>query len=200
MYIVIVKYALDGLSNQTLMNTVKVAIVAMFCALSIGTDYAMYGLLNVKFMDFIVFVGGFCFGPVVGVLVGVISWSVYGTLNPQGFVLPVLLATMFSEAFYGVAGGLLRKGFTGFKGEAWRASLFFASVGAVLTLMYDVVTNVVFGLTAGWNVVFAVVVGFVPFGLVHEISNLVFFGVGSVPVISAVNKVVGGERNVNVKE
>lgn len=182
------------------MNTIKIAIITMFCALSIGTDYALYGLWNVKLMDFIVFVGGFCFGSVVGVLVGVISWTVYGTLNPQGFVLPVLLATMCSEMIYGIAGGLLRKGLTNLKGETKKASVFFASVGALLTLIYDVVTNIVFGLTAGWNVVFAVVVGFVPFGLTHEISNLVFFGIGSVPVISAINDVVGGERNVNLEE
>jgi len=182
------------------MNTIKIAIIVTFCALSIGTNYAMYGLLNVKLMDFIVFVGGFCFGSVAGVSVGVISWAVYGTLNPQGFVLPILLATTFSETIYGIAGGLLRKGLTDFKGETRKASVFFASVGALLTLAYDVITNVVFGLTVGWNVIFAVVVGFIPFGLAHEISNLVFFGVGSVAVISAINKVVGGERNVNLKE
>jgi uncharacterized membrane protein len=160
----------------------------------------MYGLWNVKLMDFIVFIGGFCFGPIVGVLVAVISWTVYGTLNPQGFVLPILFATMFSETIYGIAGGLLRKGLINLKGETREASVFFASVGALLTLMYDVITNIVSGLTWGWNVVFAVVVGFFPFGLAHEISNFVFFGVGSVPVISAVNKIVGDERNVNVKE
>jgi hypothetical protein len=182
------------------MNTVKVAVIAVFCAVSIGTNYALFSLWNVKLMDFIVFVGGFCFGPVVGVSIGLISWSVYGTLNPQGFVLPVLFATMFSETIYGIAGGLLRKGLTGMKEEAWRASVLFASVGVLLTLIYDVVTNIVFGLSAGWNVVFAIVVGFIPFGLVHEISNMFFFGVGSVPVISAINKVVGGERNVNLEE
>lgn len=182
------------------MNTIKIAVIAVFCAVSIGTDYALFSLWNVKLMDFIVFVGGFCFGPVVGVSVGVISWTVYGTLNPQGFVLPVLLATMFSETIYGIAGGILRKRLTGLKEEAWRASVFFASVGVLLTLIYDIITNVVFGLTAGWNVVFAVVVGFIPFGLVHEISNLVFFGVGSVPVISAISKLVGGDGNVNLEK
>jgi uncharacterized membrane protein len=182
------------------MNALKISMIAMFCALSIGTDYALYGLWNVKLMDFIVFVCGFCFGSVAGASVGVISWSVYGTLNPQGFVLPVLLATTFSETIYGIAGGLLRKGLTDLKGETRKASVFFASVGALLTVIYDVVTNVVFGLVAGWNVVFAVVVGFIPFGLTHEISNFVFFGVGSVSVITAINKVVGGERNVNLKE
>ena len=183
------------------MQTLKIAIIACLVALSIGTNYALAGVWNVKLMDFIVFVGGFCFGPVVGVLVGVISWAVYGTLNPQGFMLPIWLATMFSETIYGITGGLLRKGLgNNLKGERWKASIFFAWIGALLTLVYDVVTNVVFGLTVGWNVIFAVVVGFIPFGLVHEASNLFFFGFGSVPVISAINKVVGGENSVNFKE
>lgn len=181
-------------------GTVKIVIIVMFSALSIGTDYAMYSYWNVKFMDFIVFIGGFCFGPVVGVSVGLISWAVYGVVNPQGFVLPVLLATMFSETIYGIAGGLLGKGLKNPKEETWKASVFFASVGAVLTVIYDVITNVVFGLTAGWNVVFAIVIGVIPFGLAHEISNFVFFGVGSVPIISAINKLIGGEKNVNIKK
>jgi LytS/YehU family sensor histidine kinase len=172
---------MDGLSNQlnrVRMQARKTAIIVCLAALSIGTNYALMGVWNVKLMDFIVFIGGFCFGPVVGVLVGVISWIVYGTLNPQGFVLPVLLATTFSETIYGLAGGLLREGFTDFKEGMWKASVFFASVGALLTLVYDVITNVVFGLTVGWNVVFAVVFGFIPFGLTHEISNWCFSGLG----------------------
>jgi hypothetical protein len=186
---------------ESTMQTLRIAIVACLVALSIATNYALIGVWNVKLMDFIVFVGGFCFGPVVGVLIGVLSWAVYGTLNPQGFVLPIWLATMFSETIYGIAGGFLRKGLrTNFKGEWWRASVFFASVGALLTLVYDVVTNVVFGLTVGWNVVFAVVVGFIPFGLVHVASNLFFFFFGSVPVISAIKDVVGGENSVILKE
>jgi hypothetical protein len=183
------------------MQTLKIAVVTGLAALSIGTNYALMGAWNVKLMDFIVFVGGFCFGPLVGVLIGAISWAVYGTLNPQGIVLPIWLATMFSETIYGIMGGFLRKVLgSNLKGERWRASVFFASIGALLTLLYDVITNVVFGLTVGWNVIFAVVVGFVPFGLLHEVSNICFFGFGSVPVISAISKVLGGESNVNPKE
>lgn len=176
------------------MQTLKIAIIACLVALSIGTNYALVGVWNVKLMDFIVFIGGFCFGPVVGILIGVISWAVYGTFNPQGLMLPILLATTLSETIYGIAGGLLRKGLNNLEGERWKASVFFASMGALLTLVYDVVTNVVFGLAFGWNVIFAVVVGFIPFGVLHEISNLVFFGFGSVPVISAINKIIGGEK------
>ena len=195
---------MDGLSNQHIgwkMQALKVAVIACLVALSIGTNYALAGVWNVKLMDFIVFIGGFCFGPLVGVLVAVISWAVYGTMNPLGFVLPIWLATMLTETIYGMAGGLLRKGLGGnVRGEWWKASVFFGCVSALLTLAYDVVTNVVFGLTVGWNIVFAVIVGFVPFGLVHVVSNVFFFFFGSVPVISAIDDIFGGESSVNLKE
>jgi hypothetical protein len=194
---------MDGLSNQltrTQMQTIKIAIIACLVALSIGTNYALIGVWNVKLMDFIVFIGGFCFGPVVGILIGLISWAVYGTLNPQGFVLPILLATTFSETIYGIAGGLLRKAVDSLKGEWRKASVFFASIGAILTFIYDIITNTVFGLTVGPNIIVAIIVGFIPFGLIHVVSNLVFFGFGSVPVISAIDKIIGGEHDVNLKE
>jgi len=184
------------------MQTLKIAVIACLVALSIGTNYALIGVWNVKLMDFIVFVGGFCFGSVVGVLIGVVSWSVYGTLNPQGFVLPILLATMFSETIYGIAGGLVRKGFDSveLKSKTLNAYVFFGTLGIFLTLTYDVVTNIVFGYVSGVNVILAVVIGFFPFGLFHVISNAVFFGLGCVPTINAVFKVTKGEQVENHKE
>ena len=191
---------MDYLAKVRRLNTVKLCTIALLCAISIGTDYVLYSLWNVKFMDLIVFVGGFCFGPLAGVSVGLISWAVYGVVNPQGFVLSVLVATAFSESIYGLAGGLLRKVVTNPRGEGWKAGVFFGSVGVILTVTYDILTNIAFGLTAGWNVVYAVVIGFVPFGIVHEVSNMVFFGFGSIPLISAISKITGGERNVNLEK
>lgn len=183
------------------MQTFKVALIASLVGLSIGTNYLLIGLWNVKLMDFIVFIGGFCFGPVVGISIGVISWGVYGSMNPQGFMLPVWLATMFSEPIYGVVGALLRMALgDNVKTEWWRASVLFALTGALLTVTYDVVTNAVFGLSMGWSALFAIIVGFIPFGLLHVVSNLLFFFFGSVPVISAINNIMGGETNVNTEK
>jgi uncharacterized membrane protein len=64
-------------------------------------------VVNVKFMDLIVFVSGVVFGPLMGASVGVLTWLVYGTLNPYGFSLPILLATCTGESIYGIIGGML---------------------------------------------------------------------------------------------
>ncbi len=180
------------------MNSKKLALIAILAAVSIGTNYAMMPIYNVKFMDLIVFVGGFCFGPLAGASIGVISWAVYGTLNPYGFSLVIWLSTMFSESIYGVAGGILRKNLNLNQLDVSRRDrvnigLFFGMLGMFLTLLYDIITNVVFGFVSGWNVLFALIMGFM-FGLIHMISNAFFFGLGCRPAINAIFKAVGGEN------
>jgi hypothetical protein len=179
------------------MNTRKTAAIAILVALAIGTNYAMMSFYNVKLMDIIVFLGGFCFGPLAGGLTAIISWGVYGTLNPIGFSLPVWLATMFSETIYGVAGGIVRrlldKPEVSFKSDARGLCIFFGALGLLLTLSYDVVTNIVFGYVSNWNILFSIFTGFIPFGLTHELSNAFFFGVGCVPAISGLLRAMGGK-------
>lgn len=180
------------------MNSKKIAVIVALSALSVATNFAMISVYNVKFMDLFVFVGGFCFGPFVGGLIGVFSWCVYGVFNPFGFSLPVWLATMCCESFYGVAGGFVGRRLggevLGLSRGLRRFGVFFGAFGVFLTFVYDVVTNVAFGVFFYGNVLYSVIVGFVPFGLVHVLSNCLFFGVGCVPAIVAIRKVVGGEN------
>jgi hypothetical protein len=176
------------------MNSKKIAMIAILVSVAIATNYAMMPLYNIKLMDIIVFLGGFCFGPLAGASIGVTSWAVYGTLNPLGFSIPILLATMLSESIYGVAGGLIKKSFTenfsGFKKEQTSVYVFFGILGFLLTLTYDVITNIVFGYVYSPSILVAIIVGFVPFGLAHVISNAFFFGLGCVPAINALLNVI----------
>jgi hypothetical protein len=186
---------MDYPSNQ--MNTRKTAAILVLVALATGTSYAMMPLYNIKLMDIIVFLGGFLFGPLAGGLIGILSWTVYGTLNPMGFSLPILFATMFSESIYGVAGGaigkVLAKPDINLKSGARSLCFFFGALGLLLTLSYDVVTNIVFGYVNNWSILFSVLTGFIPFGLAHELSNAFFFGVGCVPAMGALLKAFGGK-------
>jgi hypothetical protein len=183
----------------------EIAIIAVLVALAIGTNYALISIYNVKFMDLITFVGGFCFGPIVGAAVGIFSWIIYGAVNPLGFSLHIWVATMSAEAVFGVAGGILGRSMRHSANSAsWKRKpsgwLFLGAIGMLLTLLYDVITNAVWGYIYGPNMVIAVIMGFVPFGLVHMISNAFFFGVGGIPTIRAVLKVVGGENGHAIVE
>jgi uncharacterized membrane protein len=181
------------------MNTRKIAVIAVLVALAVGTNYAMTPLFNVKLMDVIVFIGGICFGPVVGALIGVISWAVYGTLNPYGFFLPIWFATMLSESIYGVVGGLIKTSLneyrSGAKNPPETLYVFFGTLGVLLTLIYDVITNIVFGYVSNWSILLAVIAGFVPFGIAHVVSNAFFFGLGCVPAIKALSNIIGVDKS-----
>jgi len=175
-------------------NTLKVSIVATLVALCVATNYALIGVHQVKAMDFIVFVGGFCFGAYAGAFVGIFTWAVYGVFNPYGFVPQVWLATMFSEAIYGLLGGLLGKNFalTDFNDEPRKLSVFFGTMGFILTFIYDLVVNYAYASAFGIPFIVAIVVG-TPSTILHEVSNMAIFGVCSIPVIGALKKLSRGE-------
>ena len=180
------------------MDTVKTATVAILTALSIGTNYALSSVYNVKPMDLFTFVGGVLFGPAAGALVGVLSWSVYGVLNPYGFVPQIWVATMFSEGIYGVAGGLLNRVKVDFGRHSFAHMVFLANLGFLLTLAYDVLTNIAYAQVFGTSILVAFVLG-APFTLTHEISNTLLFGMCTIPLISAV-QVMGVGNIAKVRE
>lgn len=173
----------------------KICVVAVTVALCIGSNYALISVPNVKVMDFFVFIIGFVFGYLVGGSVGVFVWLVYGSLNPYGFVPQIWLATMFSEAIYGVAGGFIGKQATStnFVSSSLGLSFSLGAAGFLLTFVYDLITNFVYAWTFDVPLPIALIAG-VPFMLVHELSNAVLFGTCSIPLIIALEKFMGGER------
>ncbi len=161
------------------MNTRKIALFAILVALSVGTNYALVAVSNVKFMDFIVFVGGFCLGPLYGGLMGVLSWAVYGSLNPLGFNLYVWFGTMATEPIYGIAGGIIKRMFKqttleGSSDSKINIAIFFGVVGVLLTLVYDVINNVVWWQVAGNVSLIVVLIMGVPFTIAHLAVTLYF--------------------------
>ena len=177
------------------MKIIKVSTISALVALCVATDYALIGVYNVKVMDFIVFMGGFCFGPLVGALTGILSWMVYGAINPHGFVPQVWLATMFSESIYGLVGGFLSRNTDSadFSNRRLQLGAIFGVFGFASTLIYDLITNVVWALTFGVPTIIAIILG-TPFTVLHELSNIAIFVIGSVPLVIAVENLLGAKK------
>lgn len=155
-------------------------------AAAIASNYLLIGVANIKFMDLIVFTSGFIMGPTMGAITGAMVWLIYGTINPFGFSLPILIATMCSETVYGIAGGLYRKSSsngTGF--DIW-----VAVIGFLATFLYDLITNIVSAYTVGIPISVGLVTG-IPFMLAHVLSNTVFFGLGFRPLSNSIQKILG---------
>ena len=187
---------MDYLTKCFKMKPFKIAIIGTLVALSVATNYALIGVYNVKLMDFIVFFGGFCFGPLIGASMGILSWLIYGVINPYGFVPQVWLTTMFAESIYGIVGGFLGKSLASaeFRGQHFKLSIFFATMGFLPTVLYDLVTNIVYAYSFNYSVIIALLAG-APWTVLHEIANAAIFGVCSVPMITALGKLSGGLRH-----
>lgn len=166
----------------------RVGIVAILTAACIASNYLLIGVFNVKFMDLIVFVTGFTFGSYTGASVGILTWLVYGVLNPFGFSLPILAATSIGECIYGIVGGVIGSKNSKMVSGGLLSNGKFAVIGFLLTFFYDLFTNVISGLTVGIPLSIALVAG-IPFSLAHELSNTFFFFIGASYLISAIKRV-----------
>jgi hypothetical protein len=76
---------------------------------------------------------------------------------------------------------------TTFDGQRFKLSVFFATVGFLPTVLYDLITNVAYASSFNVPVVAAIFVG-APFTVLHEVANAAIFGVCSVPMITALKK------------
>ncbi|RJS82949.1 hypothetical protein CW706_06585 [Candidatus Bathyarchaeota archaeon] len=178
----------------------KISFIGIMTSLCIVTNYMLIGIPNVKFMDLFTFVSGYTMGVSSGALVGVLTWLVYGTLNPYGFNLPTLAATCTGESLYGITGGLLsgklklETNGSRFYENLWENSLIFGVIGFLLTFTYDFFTNVVTALVFEIPLIPCLIAG-IPFALIHEVSNLIIFSLLGSVIINTIQKLIGGERN-----
>lgn len=178
-----------------MLRSKKVCVIAVTVALCIGSNYALINVPNFKLMDFFVFISGVIFGSLVGASIGILIWLVYGVLNPYGFVPQIWFATMFSESVYGFVGGVIGRGMasTNITDNRIGLSFLFGSIGFFLTFLYDLITNIIYALTFNIPICIAIITG-VPFAMIHELSNTVLFGICSIPLITFLEKFIGGER------
>ena len=162
----------------------KVALIAVFTALSLGTNYAMIDIPNVKLMDALVFIAAFLFGLEVGLGSAISIWLIYGFINPYGQADPVLLLfLMTGECFYAIAGAFLRRASAAQdllnNGRPYkRMGLLFGLIGFQATFAYDVLTNFGSWIFKTSSLYQALIIGLitgVPFAIIHEASNIVFF-------------------------
>jgi hypothetical protein len=182
-----------GLKALSLSRTRKIAVISLFTALAITTDYAMLPLSNVKLMDSIVFVSALAFGLPVGVAVGGLTWVVYGSINPLGsdggLLLVVLVA---SESIYALLGCAARR-LLGFdESRIPVRSMLWGSLGLIGAFLYDVSTIVSPSLLIGEPVKVAIasLLPAAPFMVAHELSDFVFFAVAAPAMYAAIRRVL----------
>lgn len=134
---------------------------------------------NVEAFSAFLFIGGYTLGGVYGVSAAVIASLMYFGFNPQGGIFPpLLIAQMLGASLFAVAGNIYRHldyKIVNQNSTIKRASL--SLIATVVTVIYDLLTNIAYPLTTGqgFKGIIVVLAAGIPFSAVHILSNMVFF-------------------------
>jgi hypothetical protein len=178
----------------------SLAIVTVFTALAVGSDFALAGIPNVKLVDTLVFLSAYLFGFRVGASVGVLSELIWAYASPwgsPGFIAPFLIV---GEVVYAIAGYTAARVWSSGSISSPGKGLIFGGLLAICAFLWDLETNVATALIAYWpsvtatRVISTVLVG-IPFMLSHEVSDFAF-GLLVVPVVILTIPRLAGQRFV----
>jgi len=160
---------------------------------------------NVEFTSFFSFIVGLVEGAAAGAFFGSFVMLINGFVSPWGFGGLNIPFQMVGMTIAGVLGGLYRK-FTGSISFSARFSLETAVLGALIALVYDLITNFGFGIQlvlAGENPSLAlpttIAYGSV-FSLIHIVTNSAVFGILFLPATKALNRLKVGNWIWSKKE
>ncbi|TFF91615.1 hypothetical protein EU545_03440 [Candidatus Thorarchaeota archaeon] len=177
----------------TLNRSRRVAITGVMAALTLVAYYALVVAPNVELGSSVLFVTGFLFGLEMALSCVLIVAGVFGLFNPWGpsiFILEIWLAQIAGWMLFALAGHI-----TGIRrheraGTTYRRQEL-ALMGGMLTLFYDLVTNLGWSLASGIPYWVTLATG-LPFLVVHVVSNILIFGIVVIPLDDSVRRALGG--------
>jgi len=155
-----------------------VAVVAVFSASVVASDFALAPFVNFKLMDTMVFLVAFVFGFRQGAAVAVVSeavWSVVSPWGPAGAITPFLIG---GELLFALAGWGASKLWGTERKVLSPTAIFIGASLAICAFFWDFETNAASALIANWpgltlGEVFGYELsGFVfPIPLAHELAD-----------------------------
>ena len=149
--------------------------VGALAALAVAGGYCLAGVPNVEVMTLIIFVSGWLTGAGGGAAAGVIGMFIYTMANPYGAAVPLLAGSQIvCFGLVGACGGLWARLTAG----RWSSAtpVYLGLIGAVMTLVYDLATNVAIGIS--FSQVVPTLVAGIPFSLIHVLANALVFALG----------------------
>ena len=66
------------------MKTREIALISIFTAIIVASNYTLIAFPQVKIMDGMIFLAGYLFGFPIAASITILSWLIYGSLNPLG--------------------------------------------------------------------------------------------------------------------
>ena len=151
-----------------------ISITAIMTALALVGNYALVSVPNLELGSSILFVTAYIFGASMAIWSTLIMSLLFGIINPWGGFIPQIWLSQVVGWFYIVVTGSImgRASKDGKRVEPRKWEL--AITGAVVTFIFEQVTNIGYSVTFGVPFVIAVTAA-IPFTILHIISNTIIF-------------------------
>ena len=161
-------------STRGMSDSRWVSITAIMTALALVGNYALVAIPNLELGSTVLFVTAFIFGPHMAIWSTLIMSLLFGIINPWGGFIPQIWLSQVIGWFYIITIGSImgRKGKDGKRLEPRKWEL--GITGAVVTFIFEQVTNLGYSVTFGVPFLLAVTAA-VPFTVIHILSNAVIF-------------------------
>jgi len=167
-------------------------LTALFAAAAAAAGYLLMAIPNVELFLLTLFAAGRTLGVTRGISAALAASLLYFGLNPQGGLFPPLLISQMIGAIASPLAGAL---WGRLSPNLWWRRLSAAILGALTTLWYDIVTNLAYPLTAGFDMTqtgLTLVAG-IPFAIIHIGSNTLIFFLLALPLQTLIDR-----RNLSV--
>ena len=189
-----------GLSNHVYMRlfpTRQLVLLIVLSALCMGIQLTPRPP-NVEFTSLVVFLVGAIYGTSFGATLGILVMFINGFFSPWGFAGLMLPFQVTGMVIVGIGGGLYRRTRDGCYDA--RSCIETAVLGALLTLVYDIITN--FGVAVSYILIGTpILLAFVGsiisgalFSVIHVVSNAAVFGLTFFPLTNTLQKFLGGGK------
>ncbi len=150
-----------------------VSISSLMTALALVGNYALVIVPNVELGSTVLFLTAYVFGLSMGLWCALLTSVIFAAINPWGGFIPeIWLAQLAGWTFMVLIGALLGRA-DGSEDKTSSTITFFVA-GVVVTVFFDLVTNLGYSLAFGVPYVIALITG-APFMAVHVLSNGILF-------------------------
>ncbi len=162
----------------------------MFAAAATAVGYlkmALVGIPNVELFTLTLFAAGTTLGLSKGISASLTACLLFFGMNPQGGLFPpLLISQMIGAMIFPVAGVVWGRLHLNLWWRRAIAGLF----GFLVTLWYDLVTNLAYPFSAGFDLtqVCVTLVAGIPFAVIHIVSNTVIFFLLAVPLQNLIDR------------
>jgi hypothetical protein len=180
------------------LDTRKLAMLTVLSALCMALQLAPRPP-NVELTSFFAFTVGLMQGAIGGALFGCFVMFANGFLSPYGFAGLNMPFQMIGMALAGILGGVYRW-YMSSRTSSARFCAEVAILGALIALIYDLVTNIGVGVSfilAGMNpalAIFSAIAYGAFFSIIHISSNTAVFGVLTLPSVNALNNLIRSNK------